>query len=603
MFTWEKNDLNLEQEAAIKEEESVLLIACPGSGKTRTLTYKIAYELNNISSSKEFIIALTYTNTAADEIKERVELLGVDTNQLWIGTIHAFCLEWILRPYCLYINKLKNGFRIINSHDSESILTELCEPYKKHKIKYWDCGILATTDGIVLTCLDENKHVCLNEIIAKYYKILEDNGQIDFEQIIYYAHQILIGKPVVCSILSKLFKFVLIDEYQDTKEIQYHIISKILKEGQGKSKILIVGDPNQSIYESLGGFPMEKEDIEKLLGFNLKLMGLTKNYRSSESIINYFDYYKTFKTTIKAEGKNQYYPSEITFNDNISKDNLVDELVKLINYNLFEKHISQNEICIVAPRWIHLASVTRSLMARLPDCNFDGPGMAPFSRDYDNFWFKLSRIVLTEPSPYMYIRRLRWSKEVLSELESAGVCILNLTNKNFLKICNSIIIDEEDGIKYLELFFELICKEINIEISLYPTLQEHFESFFQSSKKRIDKLQNEGNQSISSIKSFKKIYKQKSGITVSTVHGVKGEEYDTVIGFAILDSYIPHFNDLNGEVNSKKILYVLSSRARKNLHIISETGRNVHEYYRPNGFRPTSHLLEYEFNYSELELE
>ena len=129
MFVWEKNKLNSEQEDAIKEPQSVLLIACPGSGKTRALTYKIAFELGKLISKKEFIIAITYTNNAADEIKERVELLGVDTNQLWIGTIHSFCLEWILRPYHLYLDELKNGFRVINSHESEAILTELCKPY------------------------------------------------------------------------------------------------------------------------------------------------------------------------------------------------------------------------------------------------------------------------------------------------------------------------------------------------------------------------------------------------------------------------------------------------------------------------------------------
>ena len=104
MFTWEKKELNTDQELAVLESKSVLLIACPGSGKTRTLTYKIAYELDKLRSKKEFLIAITYTNRAADEVKERVMLLGVDTSQLWIGTIHSFCLEWILRPYHLYLN-------------------------------------------------------------------------------------------------------------------------------------------------------------------------------------------------------------------------------------------------------------------------------------------------------------------------------------------------------------------------------------------------------------------------------------------------------------------------------------------------------------------
>lgn len=100
-FIWDPSDLNPEQAAAVTEPSSIFLIACPGSGKTRTLTYKIAYELSR-RTDKRMVVAITYTHRAADEIQERIEDLGVDTSGLWIGTIHAFCLEWILKPYGIY---------------------------------------------------------------------------------------------------------------------------------------------------------------------------------------------------------------------------------------------------------------------------------------------------------------------------------------------------------------------------------------------------------------------------------------------------------------------------------------------------------------------
>jgi len=599
MFIWDNEELNLEQENAILNPESVLLVACPGSGKTRTLTYKIAYELSKLNSNKEFVIAITYTNNAADEIKERIELLGVDISQLWIGTIHAFCLEWILRPYHLYSERLKYGFRVINSFDSEAILTELCKPYKSERITFWDCGILAKIDGFYLTCLDKKKHNSLKVIIKEYFKILKKNNQIDFEQILFYSSQILKSKSVIASILCKLFPFILIDEYQDTKEIQYHIISNILSANNGNSKTLIVGDPNQSIYGTLGGYPMGKEELEKLLGFELVEMGLIKNYRSSQRIINYFEHFKYFPNTINPVGQNKDYQSVITYNKIVTLSDLIEEVVKLIQFNVIDKGISTNEICIVAPQWVHLASITRRLMIRLPDYSFDGPGMAPFSRDIDNFWFKISRIVLTEPSPYMYVRRLRWSKEILKEFENSGFNISEISDKEFLRICNSIDIDEKDGLLYLKLFFEEICKKMNFELNLFPSLLEHHTSFFESSKNRIERLINEGNPYIGEIENFRKVFKQKDGITVSTIHGVKGEEYDTMIGFALLDSYVPHFNDQNGDINSKKLMYVLSSRARKNIHLISETGRNVNRF-NPTGLLPTPHLINYTYEYDEI---
>lgn len=602
MFVWDKKELNKEQEDAILHPESILLIACPGSGKTRTLTYKIAYELSRLESSKEYVIAITYTNNAADEIKHRIELLGVNTEQLWIGTIHSFCLEWILKPYHLYSDRLKYGFRVINSYESEEILTELCKPYKKQNITYWDCGLLAKTDNIYLTCLDSSKHKTLQSITSEYFKVLEKNNQIDFEQILFFSFKLLESKPIISKILCKLFPFILIDEYQDTKEIQYNIISSILKANNGNSKTLIVGDPNQSIYDSLGGYPMPKDELEKLLGFSLLQNSLSKNYRSSKKIIEYFEYFKTFENEISSNSPDKDYPSNITFNSTISVDDIIEEISKLILFNINVENILPNEICIAAPQWVHLASITRQLMIKMPDYSFDGPGMAPFSRDIENFWYKLSRIVLTEPSPYMYVRRLRWSKEILTDLELAGVDTSELNSKRFLKICNSINVDESDGLTHLEIFFNEVSIILSIDINNYPSLLEHHNSFFKSSRNRIDRLVKEGNTFIGDIENFRKVFKQREGITVSTVHGVKGEEYDTMIGFAILDDYIPHFSDKNGDKNSRKMLYVLASRARKNLHIISEKGRAIHSHFAPEGKTPTPNLLEYKYVYDKLEL-
>ncbi|WP_444647641.1 UvrD-helicase domain-containing protein [Flavobacterium columnare] len=178
MFIWEKDSINKEQEDAILEDNSVLLIACPGSGKTRTLTFKIAYELSRLKSDKEFVIAITYTNRASDEIKERVELLGVDTSQLWIGTIHSFCMEWILKPYHLYSERLKNGFKVINSFDSEKILTELCKPYKEEKITYYDCGILAKTDNFYLTCLEQKNIIRYKKFLGNILQSLKKTDRL-----------------------------------------------------------------------------------------------------------------------------------------------------------------------------------------------------------------------------------------------------------------------------------------------------------------------------------------------------------------------------------------------------------------------------------------
>lgn len=590
MFVWRKNDLNPEQENAISNEGSVLLIACPGSGKTRTLTYKIALELSKLQSKKQYIIAITYTNRAADEIKERIELLGIDTKQLWIGTIHSFCVEWILKPYHMYIEELKYGYTIINAHDTESYLSSLCNLYAsaKPKITYWDClCYYFTSEGLIINCTKPQKKDIVESIIHDYFQNLKDNREIDFELILYYSYLLLKENQSICKILSNIFAYILVDEYQDTKELQYMILGAILK-ARNNSKAFIVGDPNQSIFGNLGGFPMNKVELEKVSGIHYNELSLTKNYRSSSLLVSYFDYFKTYDNMIEAVGKTKDDQSIICYNQNISIESLVDEIIRIIKYNIEVCGIFPSEICILAPQWIHLSALTRTLMVRLPEYSFDGPGMAPFARDIDNFWYKFSRIVLTDASPSLYIRRLCWANELINVLSSIGI-ETNISAKTLLYICNSISVDEEDGLEYLKQFFQNFLGKLNIDIHQYKYLEMHYNAFFESSNKRIERLKKEGIESISHINSFKRVFRQKDGITISTNHGIKGAEFDTVIAFGLLEDYVPHFSESNKEESAKRILYVIASRARKNLYLISEQGRNK---------IPTNVLNNYKYEYT-----
>lgn len=571
MFVWDEEDLNQEQSDAIIDEGNILLIACPGSGKTRTLTYKIAYELSKLNSSKQYIIAITYTHRAAEEIQERIELLGVKTTQLWIGTIHSFCMEWIIRPYHIYNENLRFGYRIMNSHESEDLLTELCAPYSKQKISHYDCGYYFKSNGYRQSCQNW-KAEYVEIILRNYWRILKERKLIDYEMILAYAYVLLNKNQFIGKNLSKIFSYILIDEYQDTKELQYHIFSLIFKADNNDMRSFIVGDPNQAIYTSLGGYAISKSELEKLTGKVFKQRSLSGNYRSSNLIISYFDYYKTFENDIIGYGQNKDYESLISYNNVLLRKDLEDEIVRLIRYNVNEKNISPNEICVIAPQWVHLASLTRNLMVKLPDYNFNGPGMAPFARDIDNFFYKFCRILLTEPAPHMYMSRLRWAADIIHDLSDLGLNVDELKPKKLLRYANSLSCNEEDGISYLRLTFDLLMSKLNIDYTKLESLNEQYISFFKSSEERISRLVKEGSDFISTTKNFRKVFKQKDGITISTIHGVKGAEFNTVIAFALLQDYVPHFSD-SDENSAKKLLYVISSRAIRNLHLISERGR------------------------------
>ncbi|MCK4784030.1 MAG: UvrD-helicase domain-containing protein, partial [Desulfobacteraceae bacterium] len=104
--------LNEKQKVAVEHPGNVVVTACPGSGKTRILTYRVIRGLEELTSTKHRIIAMTFTNRATDEIQSRLEQLSINHKQLWAGTIHAFALEWILRPYAPYVPRLQKGFSI-----------------------------------------------------------------------------------------------------------------------------------------------------------------------------------------------------------------------------------------------------------------------------------------------------------------------------------------------------------------------------------------------------------------------------------------------------------------------------------------------------------
>lgn len=340
--------------------------------------------------------------------------------------------------------------------------------------------------------------------------------------------------------------------------------------------------------------PASHSDLTVSLS-QLKEFALSLNYRSSERIISYFSNYSVHASKITGAGKDAKFPSRITYNQKVTRSNVHDEIVRLIRKSLDNGYSPEN-ICVLAPQWVLLASTTRKLVAMLPDQQFDGPGLIPFSNNFDNFWFKVSKVLLTDSSPALLIRRLRWANEVIKDLDSFGVDTKTLTPRILLRESNALTVNELDGLRYLDQAFTELLKRLNISPEIHPALLTHREAFFSSSAARIERLQKEGATYINQISVFKKVFRERSGITVSTIHGVKGAEFDVVIAFGLLEGMVPHFNEVNGHVAASKLLYVLSSRARKNLHLISESERQRGRY---SSYSATELLAACIFNYDE----
>lgn len=575
--------LNDEQRDAVLEPGNVLLTACPGSGKTRALTHKIAHELEKITQSKKIIVAVTFTNRAADEIKKRIRAFNADDSNLWAGTIHSFCLEWIIRPYMCYLDELKDGFSISDEFNSEKLIDEL---KKKYGLKYYD---LVSTRYLPSGKIEEIAH---QNLIHEYHGYLKERKLIDFDQILHYAYRLVSEFPLIPEILKSMFYLVCVDEYQDTQQLQYAIFAKIMQAQNGSCKMFMVGDADQAIYGSLGGVAKSHKDIEVEFKVRFIPKELSGNYRSNQQII---DYYRNFQTTdidIEALGKNAEDDAFIAYNKTIHKDELDAHIAKLILKKI-EAGIPEHEICVLAPTWYMVIPMGRKLKTRLPDVNFDAVGLSPLLKNKENIWFKVARLFLVAPSPKTFIIRKRWASELLNELKDIGIILFDnseFKSKKLLKVVNSIRSDKEDGLSHLEECFILFCESLQIEKDNSEYLSLHWDTFFEGAKVR---LENPDFSLAKDIDSFKKMFKHEQGVVVNTCHGIKGEEFDTVIAFGLLQGKLPNRNDTTPNI-AEKLLYVICSRAKRELHLISERGWNT---TWGNPYAPTSVLNKVVYDY------
>lgn len=241
----------------------------------------------------------------------------------------------------------------------------------------------------------------------------------------------------------------------------------------------------------------------------------------------------------------------------------------------------EREICVVAPQWWHVRSIGRALVAMLPDVSFDAPGLSPLHAQKESVWFKIARLFLTSPSPTLYGTRMRWAWEVLRELnEVYDVSLpprLN-TARALLRFANGIESETTDGMSYLREVFGLLGEAIPMVPSAHGALFLAQGLFFEKAEKRIATF---GDGTRIDVMGLRKLFRHPAGVVVDTCHGIKGEEYHTVIAFGLLEGYVPNWNDIiqaRGKYardRESKLLYVLCSRAKKHLHLIAESGRTT----------------------------
>ncbi|MCI6151840.1 MAG: UvrD-helicase domain-containing protein [Fusobacterium perfoetens] len=278
-----------QKKAGEKIEGPVLILAGAGSGKTRTITYRIAHMILEKGISPYSILAVTFTNKAAKEMKERVEnLIGEDGKKIMLSTFHSFGLK-LLR---IYGNKIgyNPNFTIYDVDDQKKVIKSILKTLVVEDKDLTEGKIASiisrlkedgkTPDDYLKENTYDSNHKIIYEVYTRYDKELRTNNGMDFSDILVNTNKLLDNSEILDKVQEK-FKYIMVDEYQDTNNIQYQIVNKIAKKYKN---ICVVGDENQSIYGFRGA------NIQNILDFEkdyreATVIKLEENYRSTKVIL------------------------------------------------------------------------------------------------------------------------------------------------------------------------------------------------------------------------------------------------------------------------------------------------------------------------------
>ena len=567
--------LNDKQREICVSQNNYVLTACPGSGKTRLITYRLAYLQWKNSNSRKYNIAITYTNRAAEEIEHRLDEKGIDLSSVWTGTIHQFCMHFIIRPYSMYSKYLKNGYKIIDEYVRDAYCREIA-----NKLRI-DCGY--------------EDPLSFPKIKVEYYKKLYANREIDFDLILKLSLCLLRENPFIAENISSIIRSLHIDEFQDTNKLQYEILSEIVNSNKSIN-VMFVGDTNQGIFGGLGGEAKKAKDLAELFQIKFHEDTLSGCYRSTNRIIDFYSNFEVSKTGAHSLSDKKETKGIIKHNTLVSKNNIARE-IKLIIEQQIINGVPDKEICIVAPQWHMIFDVANILKTEMPMMNFDAPDISAFKYDPLNPFYLLAKLLFTKSGKRVQIRK-RIASEVLNILRNDYQIYINdsFDNYSLLKTINNCKCILDDGLEFYKESVCIIFNAMNVNLDAENRLQKIFQDFIDKCSDRIKryKLSRDYND-------FCKCFMEKSGIVINTIHGVKGEEYTTVIAFGLLNGMLPNWSYILQEdkkplrkSETKKLLYVLSSRAKENLFLFSEKG-----YFTRGGteYTPTDELKSVNFDY------
>ena len=280
-----------QQEAVLHVDGPLLILAGAGSGKTRVLTYRIAHLIDECGVNPWNILAITFTNKAAGEMRERVDkIVGYGSESIWVSTFHSTCVRILRR----YIDRLgyDTNFTIYDTEDQKTVMKSVCQKLQLDSKLYKERMLLnvishakdeyISPNEFLLEAKGDFRQEKIAQVYVEYQKELKKNNALDFDDLLVKTVELFQGCPDVLEYYQNRFRYIMVDEYQDTNTVQFKFISTLARQYRN---LCVVGDDDQSIYKFRGANIRNILDFEKVFP-DAKVVKLEQNYRSTQNILN-----------------------------------------------------------------------------------------------------------------------------------------------------------------------------------------------------------------------------------------------------------------------------------------------------------------------------